>query len=75
MKRTPIDLSGVYEDDCCPDCGQDIPREADDGDGCENCGHVFFESRETLFIAVTPPESAFWLCQRGLLLFPVRGLV
>ena len=27
----------------CPDCGQPIPAEANDGDECVNCGHIFFE--------------------------------
>ncbi len=25
----------------CPDCGEDIPDAADDGEECVNCGHVF----------------------------------
>ena len=28
-------------DDECPDCGDDIPEDVADGDGCANCGHVF----------------------------------
>jgi len=30
-----------YEGGLCPDCGADIPNEVEDGDACENCGHVF----------------------------------
>ena len=36
-----------YEGGVCPDCGEDIPYNAGDGDKCENCDHVF-----------TNPESA-----------------
>jgi DNA-directed RNA polymerase subunit RPC12/RpoP len=25
----------------CPDCGEDIPDYADEGEECTNCGHVF----------------------------------
>ncbi len=29
----------------CPDCGEDIPEFATPGESCENCEHVFTESR------------------------------
>jgi len=45
VKQTPPDLEGVYEDDLCPDCGLEIPRDADDGVACGNCGHVFWQAK------------------------------
>lgn len=27
----------------CPDCYENIPEEAENGDECYNCGHVFYE--------------------------------
>lgn len=30
-----------YPDGICADCGEDIPDEVEDGQACENCGHVF----------------------------------
>lgn len=26
----------------CPDCGEDLPENWQNGDECENCGHVFY---------------------------------
>jgi hypothetical protein len=33
--------SNQFEDDVCPDCGEEINPEARRGDACDNCGHVF----------------------------------
>lgn len=30
-----------YDDAVCPDCGEDIPDDAEDGEECSNCGHVW----------------------------------
>lgn len=30
-----------YEDGVCPDCGEEIPEEATEGESCSNCEHVF----------------------------------
>ena len=37
-----LDWSQVYDNDECPDCGEPI-GDAKDGDGCGNCGHVFWK--------------------------------
>ncbi len=37
-------MKDVYPDDLCPDCFMDIPEDAEDGDECLNCGHVFHEA-------------------------------
>ena len=34
-----------YEDCECPDCQDDIPLDVEEGDECENCGHVFSSER------------------------------
>ena len=34
-------VKSCYEDGVCPDCGEDIPDDAVEGQECENCGHVF----------------------------------
>lgn len=47
-----VDMSGAlkdsskyaywhYEDGKCPDCGEDIPAEAVQGESCANCSHVW----------------------------------
>lgn len=36
-------IGELYEDGCCPDCGEEIPADAVDGSACSNCGHVFRE--------------------------------
>jgi len=32
----------VYDNDICPDCGENIPFDAVEGSECSNCGHVFW---------------------------------
>ena len=44
----PVELSEVYlsyEGGECPDCGEDIPTDAEEGHTCSNCGHAFFLQR------------------------------
>jgi len=44
----PEKLSEVYlsyEGGECPDCGEDIPTDAEEGHTCSNCGHAFFLQR------------------------------
>lgn len=36
-----------YEGGVCPDCGEAIPHDVIDGASCENCGHVFYEHKQT----------------------------
>jgi len=31
-----------YENGECPDCGEPIPDDSDEGQACTNCGHVFW---------------------------------
>lgn len=31
----------MYDKCMCPDCGEDIPQDAEEGGMCENCGHVW----------------------------------
>lgn len=33
-----------YPRDECPDCCEPIPDEAEEGEECENCGHVFTDN-------------------------------
>jgi hypothetical protein len=43
------ELPGVhaaYEGGVCPDCQEEIPDDAVEGDECSNCGHVFCQERE-----------------------------
>jgi DNA-directed RNA polymerase subunit RPC12/RpoP len=35
-------IKGHYPDGECPDCGEDIPDNATEGEECGNCGHVFW---------------------------------
>jgi hypothetical protein len=35
-------IKDSYENGECPDCGKDIPDDVSGGDGCSNCGHVFY---------------------------------
>ena len=34
-------IKDYYDDGVCPDCGEPIPDDAEDGSDCVNCGHVF----------------------------------
>lgn len=34
-------------DGFCPDCSDDIPSDVQDGQACENCGHVFCLPQDT----------------------------
>jgi hypothetical protein len=38
----PTELQQAYEFGACPDCSEDIPSYAVEGDECGNCGHVFY---------------------------------
>jgi hypothetical protein len=39
-------VKAAYEDGICPDCGIDIPDDVEEGEGCKNCGHVFWSDDE-----------------------------
>lgn len=34
-------MKELYENGLCPDCQEEIPDDAQEGQECENCGHVF----------------------------------
>jgi hypothetical protein len=34
-------VADMYENQECPDCGRKIPLDAEEGEACFNCGHVF----------------------------------
>lgn len=34
-------VKSCYPNGLCPDCDDPIPKNAKEGDECENCGHVF----------------------------------
>ena len=35
-----------YPKGVCPDCQDDIPKEAQEGGQCSNCGHIFWVERK-----------------------------
>ena len=35
-------IKDSYENGECPDCGKNIPDDVSGGDGCSNCGHIFY---------------------------------
>ena len=37
----------AYEDGECPDCGETIPDDVQEGQTCSNCQHVFYSQSET----------------------------
>jgi len=38
-------IQDSYPNGACPDCGESIPENAEDGDECKNCEHVFHSSK------------------------------
>jgi len=48
-----------YENGECPDCGEDIPNDVSNGDGCSNCGHVFYSPVKPDITEATLMEKAF----------------
>lgn len=37
-----VKVADSYVNGECPDCGETIPKDAQEGSNCENCGHVFW---------------------------------
>lgn len=35
----------AYSDGVCPDCGEEIPDNIEEGEDCTNCGHTFHAAR------------------------------
>ena len=52
LKTEPFDTNSsvgssvkdAYEGGLCPDCGENIPGDAAEGQSCTNCGHAFFSA-------------------------------
>jgi hypothetical protein len=42
-----------YEDGVCPDCGEPIPQDVEEGSECVNCGHVFYSVERSLIMRPT----------------------
>jgi len=43
----PNTVKDAYDGGICPDCGEDIPTDTQDGEACHNCGHVFYGLSKT----------------------------
>lgn len=37
-----MSVQNSYLNGACPDCGDKIPKEAQDGENCPNCGHIWW---------------------------------
>lgn len=37
-----MNVQDSYPNGDCPDCGEKIPEEAQDGENCLNCGHIWW---------------------------------
>lgn len=44
MKK--LKVKDGYENGLCPDCGAEISDNAEEGDECQNCQHVFWVIRK-----------------------------
>jgi len=51
----PIKLS--YNDGICPDCGDEIPDDVVEGQGCTNCGHAFYEEMNYKDLEITKEKT------------------
>ena len=40
------DVRQYYDNEECPDCGEDIPLGTQAGEDCVNCGHVFWKPKQ-----------------------------
>lgn len=39
--REPNLIQDSYPNKECPDCGEPIPEDLQEGQDCRNCGHIF----------------------------------
>jgi len=39
-------VKDAYEGGVCPDCGEEIPDDVDEGEDCSNCGHTFHSEQK-----------------------------
>lgn len=47
LPSLPNPVRDSYENGECPDCGDEIPLDVEDGQSCDNCGHVFCHPKPT----------------------------
>ena len=52
-------IKDSYENGECPDCGEDIPNDVSNGDGCSNCSHVFYSPVKPDITEATLMDKAF----------------
>jgi len=52
-------IKDSYENGECPDCGEDIPDDVSNGDGCSNCSHVFYSPVKPDITEATLLDKAF----------------
>ena len=52
-----FNVAQSYEDEKCPDCGEEIPLTAVDGSECNNCGHVFYAQPTPKNVSVEAMEN------------------
>lgn len=43
LDNIPNPVKMAYKNGVCPDCGEVIPDDIEDGGECVNCGHVFYK--------------------------------
>jgi len=43
QKKDSEEIIKSYEGGVCPDCQEEISKDVEDGDSCENCSHVFYK--------------------------------
>lgn len=46
LEDEELSVKDAYPDGVCPDCGEDIPDDVEDGEECTNCGHTFTHERD-----------------------------
>jgi len=44
-RQEPNPVRAAYRNSECPDCGEPLPENVQEGDECGNCGHVYFNER------------------------------
>jgi len=54
-------IKDSYENGECPDCGEDIPDDVSNGDGCSNCSHVFYSPVKPDITEATLEDTLFIL--------------
>lgn len=78
VQPKPIPLNPVkdaYENGECPDCGEDIPDDVVNGQGCERCEHVFCLPRPCGYLDAEFEEWFKIDCRKDGLLRTFRGVL